>query len=70
MQEVTDGPAVEKLVMQWCHTTMTSKAPVPLGVLVFSGHGEMRDGKQFVRTRSDLSNEGGVDLRTIQAQVY
>lgn len=39
VREVTDDPAVEKLEMQWCHTTMTSKAPALLGLLVLSGHG-------------------------------
>lgn len=60
---------VDKQVWQWFSGKLGEyKTPAPLGLLVLSGHGEMRKGEQYLLTKADAPGQGGVDVGAIQAR--
>ncbi len=53
----------------WLKSVFEGPTRAPFGLLVLSGHGEVRNGEQFFMTPTDRAGEGGLSIRGLQTAI-
>lgn len=69
IQEANTAEDVKRHLDAWMAASFHGATRAPFGLVVVSGHGELREEKQYFLTPADRNGEGGVSIRGLQEMI-